>query len=309
MKKFNFGKNIKLATSKMKFKIKAKSPEILIVAGVVGVVASTIMACKATTKLSGILEEGKDKIEKIHEYADGEERSEDYSDKDMNKDVLIVGTQTALKVAKLYAPSVVMSAVSITAIVKSHNILTKRNAALTAAYTAIDKSFKEYRGRVVDRFGAELDKELKYNLVSKEVETETIDEKGNPKTVKNTVNTTNVEGYSDYAKFFDESCPNWKSDPEYNQWFVKAQERYANDKLKRDGYLFLNDVYKMLGIEPTQAGQVVGWVADPADEEGDGYVTFGIYDVYKDANRRFVNGLEPTILLDFNVDGVIIDKM
>jgi hypothetical protein len=52
---------------------------------------------------------------------------------------------------------------------------------------------------------------------------------------------------------------------------------------------------------------MVGWI-DGGD--GDGYVDFGIYDIAAVNNRReFINGYEPSIILDFNVDGVIWDKI
>ena len=118
-----------------------------------------------------------------------------------------------------------------------------------------------------------------------------------------------LEGYSDYAKFFDEGCREWDKDPEYNLTFLKCQENYANDLLKSKGHLFLNEVYDMLGIPRTKAGQIVGWIYDEENPIGDNYVDFGIYDVYKEANRNFVNGYERNILLDFNVDGDILSKI
>ena len=119
----------------------------------------------------------------------------------------------------------------------------------------------------------------------------------------------NPYDYSDYARFFDVGNPNWEKDSEYNLMFLKRQQAYANDKLKANGYLFLNEVYDMLGIPKSKAGQVVGWIYDPENGSGDNYVDFGIYNVNREAARDFVNGYERTILLDFNVDGNIWEKM
>lgn len=295
--------------NKLGIQIKKHSPEILVLAGVVGTVTSAVMACKATTKLDGILSESKENIDTIHYAMEHPEViPEKYTEDDGKKDLVIAYTQSALNVAKLYAPSVILGTLSIGAILTSNNILRKRNVALAAAYTAVDKSFKEYRGRVVERFGKEMDRELRYNIKAKEFEETVTDEKtGKEKKVKKTVEVVELDGYSDYAKFFDESCAGWTKDPEQNLFFLKRQQDYANEVLKAKGYLFLNDVYEMIGIPRTKAGQVVGWIYDEKNPIGDNFVDFGIYDTHKESNQRFVNGYERTILLDFNVDGNILD--
>lgn len=301
--------NLTRSFHRVGFKLKKHSPEILVVAGVVGTVTSAVMACKATTKLSEVLEEGKENIDTIHGYVETEGYSEKYTEEDEKKDLTIVYAQTAVKVAKLYAPAVVLGTLSITAMLASNNILRKRNLALAAAYTAVDKSFKEYRGRVVERFGEELDRELKYNIKAKEVEETVVNEDGTETTVKKTINVANPSEYSEYAKFFDCGCIGWDKDPEYNLLQLKAQQDYANDLLRTKGHLYLNEVYDMLGIPRTRAGQVVGWIYDEKNPIGDNFVDFGIYDGHKPSNRDFVNGYERAILLDFNVDGNILDLM
>ena len=199
---------------------------------------------------------------------------------------------------------------SITSILVGHNILRKRNLALAAAYTAIDTSFKAYRGRVVERFGKELDKELRYNIKAKEVEETVIDEKtGKEKVVKKTIAVVDPNEYSDYARFFDDGCNGWSKDPEFNLMFLKQQQSYANDLLKTRGHLFLNEVYDLLGIQRTKAGNIVGWIYDEKNPVGDNFVDFGIYDINRPKNRDFVNGYERTIILDFNVDGDILSLM
>lgn len=295
--------------NKVGFKLKKHSPEILIAAGVVGTVTSAVMACKATTKLNDILEESKENLEGVHNYVDANGYTEMYSEEDSKKDLAIIYVQSAVKVAKLYAPAVALGALSITAILTSNNILRKRNIALAAAYTAVDKSFKEYRGRVVERFGKELDHELRYNIKAKEVEEVVTNEDGTESVEKKTVNVSELDQYSDYARFFDESCAGWTKDPEMNLCFLRRQQDYVNEVLKNKGYMFLNDVYEALGIPRTKAGQVVGWIYDEKHPIGDNLIDFGIYDTNKERNRDFVNGYERTILLDFNVDGNILDMI
>lgn len=301
--------NANRALNKVTFKIKKHSPEILIVAGIAGTVTSAVMACKSTLKLNDILDGSKKTIDKIHEVSEDPELKDKYSKEDAKKDLTIVYTQTGVKIAKLYAPAVILGALSLTAIISSNNILRKRNVALAAAYTAVDKSFKEYRGRVVERFGKELDRELRYNIKAKEVEEKVIDENGKEKTVKKTINVADPNKYSDYAKIFDETCIGWSKDSEYNKMFLKQQQAHANTLLKQNGYLFLNEVYDMIGFPRTKAGQVVGWVYDEENPIGDNFVDFGIYDIYNEQARDFVNGYERSVVLDFNVDGNVWELM
>ena len=292
------------------FKIKKASPEIMVVAGVVGVVASTVMACKATTKVNDILEETKKQVDDVHNVLDSDVVSEDeYNNDDAKKDLAIIYTQTGVKLIKLYAPSVIVGALSITGILASHKILKKRNVALTAAYATIDRSFKEYRGRVVERFGKELDRELRYNIKAQEIEEKTVDKDGNETIEKKTISVVDPNMYSDYARIFDNGSMGWTKDPEYNLMFLKLQQNQANDRLRAQGYLFLNDVYDMLGIPRTKAGQIVGWIYDEENPVGDNFVDFGIYDIYNEKACDFVNGRERSIVLDFNVDGNILDMI
>ena len=187
----------------------------------------------------------------------------------------------------------------------------KRNVALAAAYTVVDKGFKEYRGRVIERFGKDLDRELRYNIKAKEVEKVVTQEDGTETTVKETVNVIDPNNLrSEYTKCFDETCVGWTRDAEYNLMFLKQQQNYFNDKLKTEGFVFLNDIYKALGMRCTRAGQVVGWIYDKSENPlGDNFIDFGIYDLYDDQKRAFVNGYEKSIWLDFNPDGVIYDLL
>lgn len=305
MKKEAVLKKISGTFGKAGLKIKKHNHEILIVAGIVGTVASTIMACKATTKLSVILEESKKDIENIHKCEADETLAEKYSKDDAKKDLAIVYAQTGIKLAKLYAPSAVLGVLSITSIVASHNILKKRNVALAAAYTTVDKAFKEYRNRVIERFGNEVDKELRYNIKSKKFEDVVVDsENGKEKKVKATVNVASPTE-NDYSRFFDETCLNYENNNDYNLMYLRSQQALANDRLKADGFLFLSDVYDALGIKRTKMSQTVGWIYNPeGNENGDNYVDFGILETNRETED---GGYKRAILLEFNVDGPILE--
>lgn len=303
--------NISKYFYKAGFQLKKHSPEILVVTGAIGVVTSAVMACKATRKIDDILDETKKAVDAIHDCSTNEDFKDEYSEEDAKKDLVITYSRAAINFAKLYGPSVALGAVSLGCIFASNNILRKRGIAIAAAYTAVDTTFKEYRKRVVERFGEEVDRELKYNLKAKKVTEKVVDEEtGETKKVKKTEYTAeDPNAYSDYARFFDEYCNGWEKDPEYNLMFLRTQQSYANDLLKSRGHLFLNEVYDMLGIPRTKAGQVVGWVYNEDNPVGDNFVDFGIYDINRETNRDFVNGYERSILLDFNVDGNIWDLM
>lgn len=306
MKKNEIMKNVSSTFNKMSIKLKKHSPEILIVAGVVGTVASTVLACKATTKVGKIMDGTKDDVEEIHNAVEKgvTKAGETYSVDDSKKDLTIVYTQTGVKLAKLYAPSVVLGTLSITSIVASHNILKKRNVALAAAYATVDKTFKEYRSRVVERFGEEVDKELRYNIKAKKVEEIVKDpETGKEKKVKTTINVADPD-VNDYARFFDASCAQYEDNMDYNLMYLRAQEQFANDRLKTDGYLFLSDVYEALGIKRTKMSQTVGWIYKPENPDGDNFVDFGILETNRETED---GGYEKVILLEFNVDGPILD--
>lgn len=290
---------------KVGFKLKKHSPEILVATGIVGGVASAIMACKATLKVDEVIEVHENKVERIHEAAEKgvTNAGKEYTAEDMKKDLAITYVQTGVDFAKLYGPSIVLGTLSVTAVLTGYGILKKRYVATAAAYAAVEKGFKEYRGRVIERFGEALDKELKYGIQAKEYEEIVANEDGTETVVKKNVEVVNPNLGSPYAIFFDDGCTGWTKDPEYNKMFLINQQRYANDLLKSKGVVVLNEVYDMLGAPRTKAGMVVGWRYDEKNPTGDNYIDFGIFDGERQKTRDFVNGYERTILLDFNVDG------
>lgn len=297
-------KSVNGVASKTVMKLKKHSPEILVVAGIAGTVVSAVLACKATTKVAEILDETKGTLDTIHEGMEtGAINGQEYTTEDGKKDTVVVYAQTGMKLAKLYAPAIILGTLSITSILASNNILRKRNVALGAAYAAIDKSFKEYRGRVIERFGEQVDTELKYGIKAKKFEEIEVDpETGKEKKVKKTVIVADPNLQSDYAVYFDSKSRNYETNPDYNRMFLKAQQAFANDKLQTRGHLFLNEVLDDLDLPRTPAGQIVGWTKDGPD----GYVNFRIVEV----ERETEDGRhEPALLLDFNVEGNIWEKM
>lgn len=268
------------------------SPKILFVVGIAGVVTSTVLACRATLKLDNKLTDFRKDVDVLK---DKEKRigANGYTQNDHNKAIVVTYSKNSFEIVKLYAPSVVIGGISIAALTTSHVTLTRRNTALTAAYSAVQASYEAYRERVKKEIGETKELDI-YHAVEKH-ETE-ID--GKLKTIK----AADPNKWSPYARFFDETSPNWTKFPEQNRLFVQCQQNYLNDTLHARGHVFLNEAYEALGLPHSKAGAVVGWVVG----NGDNYIDFGIFDAY---NAQFVNGFERTILLDFNVDGVIWDKI
>jgi hypothetical protein len=278
---------------------KKNSPHIFFGVGIVGTAASTVMACRATLKLGETLEGINKEIEEnklLREIPEDQDSPEAHLEQlNHHRETLRVYTLASWKILRLYAPPVVIGVASVALLTGSHVQMTRRNSALMVAYAGLEKFFGEYRNRVQLEVGEEKELELYHGssteLVKKEsgevVEARVVD----PRRI------------SPYARFFDEYSPNWVRNPEYNRTFLEIQQKYANDRLASVGTVFLNEVYDWLGLPRSKAGAVVGWFYGG---DGDGYINFGIYDAW---NSQFIAGNEPSILLDFNVDGVIYDKI
>lgn len=264
--------------------IRKASPNLLFAGGVVGVVAGSVLACRATLKLPEALDNMQNEIDDVKSM-----------EKEDARDLVYVYAKNVAHIGRLYAPAIMVGAASIGALTGSHVTLNRRNAGLTAAYAALSTAYDEYRARVSAELGEDREMDI-YNAPFEKPDNVPVKEELTPAPA-------NPNKHSPYARFFDEGSINFEKNAELNLLFVKCQQNYANHLLQARGHLFLNEVYDMLGIGRSQAGQVVGWVIG---EEGDNYVDFGLYELQ---NSRFINGYEPAILLDFNVDGVIYDKI
>jgi hypothetical protein len=273
--------------------LQKSSPNILFGVGVVSVVSGTVLACRATLKMDSVLDEATIKMNKVHNFEDG-----NYTEKDRQHDLSLVRFQTGVAIGRLYFPAVIVTGIGIAALTSSHRILTQRNAAITAAYTTLDEAFTRYRGRVIEKYGEEQDRDFRFD--SEQV---TVGEGKKKKEI------TRITGEaSGYARFFDPFSPSWSKDPEVNLFFLKCQQNYANDLLKARGHVFLNEVYDRLGMPRSKAGSVVGWILSH-DSSTDNYISFGVFEGQSENSRDFVNGRDGAVLCDFNVDGLIYDKI
>lgn len=292
---------VKRTAMKAKHKTIKHAPEITITLGIAGVIVSSVIACKRTMELPDILEKGKKDVEEIREkYQDTSDEREE------RKEITIAYAKTGGSIARLYAFPVVLGAASIFCIGASHGMMKKRNAGLAAYAASLDSEFKKYRERVIEKYGEEAEKELRYGMKTETVTT--VDEDGNETTEEQKVSTIKPEDLGDFTRFYQAGCIGWTKDPEHNKLYLRQMESIANNKLRTEGHVWLNDVLEMLGYPKTKLGHVVGWLYDESDPKLHNCIDFGIH---KDdpASMRFVNGYENVILLDFNVDGNIYDMM
>jgi hypothetical protein len=282
---------------------KKNSPHLFFAGGLIGSVTSTVLACRATMKLEPVLDDMKSELQAVKDRKELMATNVDpagmtvveYGDREYAHDLTRAYVKGAKQLVKLYGPSVALNVASIGSLTGSHVQLARRNSALTATAAAISKAYDDYRQRVREQIGEKDELDIHRALVTEEV---TIDGK------KQTIQVADPNKWSAYARIFDESSPNWQKDSELNRIFVQCQQNYANHLLHARGHVFLNEVYDALGLERSRAGAVVGWVLD--GDTSDNYIDFGLFEAY---SAPFVNNIERSVILDFNVDGVIYDKI
>lgn len=295
----------KLAANRNLLKVKKNSPTILMVAGITGMVATAVTSSMATLKLEGVIDQMDERLAKSkalqQKIADGEvEFEEGYTEKDFKRADVIIYAKGIVQIGKLYAPSVLLGAASIAAIVSGHTILDRRNVMLAGAYAALDKTFGNYRAKVIDAFGVEKEKELYVATVAEDVTDPATGE------VVSTFPVTSP--LSMYGRWFRRGNKNWEPNGDSNSSFLRAQQNFLNDKLRATGHLFLNDVYDALGFPRTSEGQLVGWLWKK--HTGDDYIDFGIFaDSLGEGKKGFDENGDEQLFLDFNVDGVVYNQI
>lgn len=306
---------------------KVRSPEILAVAGVAAIVTGTVLACRATTKAGKVIEEHKEEYNKllddIHEATTNPELAGTYDEEhDAPVDKFIVYVHTGAKFVKLYAPAVICIGLGIAAMLGSNHILKNRWLGAAAAYNLLDGKFKDYRKRVGEEIGEEKENDIFQNIQTKAAEIMKEDGMTEVKTVK-TADPTRLG--SPYAVIFDEHSRYWKRDANYNKLILQCYENTANEMLRARGYLYLYEVYELLGYfyepsndvfdltaEQAEAARHVGWMLDKNGKPYpgcDGRVKFSVLDASNARAYDFQRGWDASAVIDFNVDGDILAKM
>lgn len=278
------------------------SPELLLAMGGLSMIGSVITACRGTLKFQKVIEKHNERLDKLKliEEKQANGTAGENADIDVKQYRKSVYLDTIWQGAKCYGPTLLLMIGGFACFMASNGIIKGRYISMAAAYAGVLKDKEHLEEEIVKEFGEDKLSELKGEKASSDI-FETAED-GEVKEVEGEKVT-----YSTYAKFFDESNPNWEKNPESNRTFLQIKQNWANHRLQTRGYLFLNEVYEMLEMEKTQAGQIMGWVyyKDPAKAKEMGsanFVDFGIFNKDSVAARNFVNGTERSILLDFNVD-------
>lgn len=288
--------------------LKANAPKILIGAGIIGGVVTVVTACVATTKAGDILDKHNAEMEKI-EKAKKVAKPEDYTEEDIRHDRLIVWGYTIRDMAKLYWKPAVIGAGSIVCVLGGYKIISARYGAAAAALSVTQSMFSKYRSNVVKDVGVEKDREYLYSsriekgIIEEEV---TNPETGKVKKVKRDAEfiDIDVDMQTGSIRVFAEYNPSgkknteWDPDIDINLYTLRAKQQIWNDAFRSRGFVFLNDVAVDLGLDATQAGQVLGWKY----EEGK-YIDFGLGDYSDPQIRRYINGSSDCLILHFNIDG------
>lgn len=277
--------------SRSAFKIKKNSPQILFYSGIVGTVATTILASRATLKAVPVVERlnaERDELDSFH--------LEDKIDPDLyTKEVYRQYTQAGVDLTKLYGPVVIVGIGSLFALTKSHQQLTSRNTALTMAYTGLFKTFESYRNRVREQLGEDRDLQFLHGTVQQEIEY--ADKSGRNRT--KSITALDPSSAAAFTYYYDANCPSWHKDPGYNVNYLQGQQDWANILLQKQGHLFLNEVYDLLKIPHTKEGAILGWVFEDLGNN-DTFITFGFH---KDG--EFLAGFKRDVMLEFNIHGPI----
>ncbi len=291
------------------------------IAGGVTFIATVIVACKQTLKCEEILdnhERAMNDIEDCLEMAKEDPEKVSYSEKDAKRDKFAAYCQTGVGFARVYAPAILLGAVSITCFGCSFNIMRKRNLALTAAYTAVDRAFKNYRARVKDQLGDDADNYFRYGYQKvKDALIVGKDADGNLTAItRDEIDAVPWDEERDKTLdnamfvFAPETSKYYFPDELHNDMTIQSAINVARVNYDMKGYMFLNEVLRDLGLSEVPYGQLVGWKKGI----GDDYLDFGVNKVYrkasKDPNRNPL-GVEYECIyeFDFNTCGIIWDKI
>lgn len=279
-------------TSRSALKLKKNSPQILFYAGIVGTVATTVLASRATLKAVPVVERLKAEREELDSFhLEKKVELEVY-----NAEVRQQYARVAVDLGKLYGPTVLVGVGSLVALTKSHQQLTSRNTALTVAYTGLFRTFEAYRERVRQELSPEHDQKFLHGVVQQEIEYE--DKNGKTKT--KTIDVLDPSSEAALSYFYDSKCASFSPLPGYNVNFLEAQQIWANRRLRDQGHLFLNEVYDMLMIPHTRDGNILGWVYKDLGDN-DTFVTFGY-----ELDGEFLAGYKNEVMLNFNIHGPIL---
>lgn len=286
-------------------RISKHAPTILSVTASAGVIATGYLAWKAGTRFEDV--EGRDWVRRKECLRNADMiPDEDVPKIERKNRILFI-----LDTVRTVTPAAIVGAATITMIYFSNSISRKRLAAMGAAYATLQTAFDGYKRTMVEALGKEsVDKILKPKLPNVGKSAEEIlasDNKSDAANVSDAV-VNSLKALSPYARVIaEESSTCWDPNEDYTSQNLAAVQLWANRRLERKGHLFLNEVFDQLGLSRTREGAVVGWLKNG---DGDNYVSFGDFDasIYRVPSDDYTR-VDSNFIVDFNVDGVIWDRI
>lgn len=251
--------------------IKKHAPTLLVISGIATGVAAGIVAIKKTPKLYEVTKEDKKSLERIKENledpsaravinqgdVDDEPTYVPYDEKlykeDKNKIVRNIIKNTVVT----YSVPAGMAIAAITMILLGYRLKCKALIAMTAAFNSTMAAFKTYRGRVVERYGADVDNDI--YLGKDTIVVEEIDEDGNVKVEEKTV--INPVGKELVLRFAPDTTKYHRNDISYIHQFLETTARIACNQYdnRSTKHMYLTEITDALGLDRDLAHSGLGW--------------------------------------------------
>lgn len=309
----------------LKNSARKNSPELLVAAGTVMFVGTLYSMYKTTIKVKEVVDTANSSVDQVNKMlengaicrATDSNETMEYTEEIANEDIKQIKRSSAKKIVKAAAPTVILALGTLSCFIGADYIRKQRHAALFAASEMTLHAYNEYRKGVIEKYGPEIDRELKYKLYKEETEEEEINpETGRKKKVKREILRSNYDGYSQFARLFDECNDLYQKnivningkEPSYGVYnlnLIANLEKEANKQLRERGYLTINDVYELLHFEQIKAGRDAGWIWDPNDPtcRNNTHINFGTFRGKDEEDMRAMYlGIERAFILDFNID-------
>lgn len=215
----DFFKEVKMAMTK-------HSPEILTGLGIAGMVATTVMAVRATPKALELIETKKEEL-------------------DIHPTEKLHPVDVVKATWKCYVPATVTGVTSVACLIGASSVNARRNAALATAYNLSATALADYKEKVLETVG-----EKKEQIIRNKVAEENIN--------KEPVNQSAiiVSGNGNTRCFDTITKQRFTSD-------IEAIKRVVNELNRRmvngEDYISLNDFYSEIGMQPVSIGDDLGW--------------------------------------------------
>lgn len=210
------------ALKQAQLSIAKHSPEILTGIGIAGMIATTIIAVKATPKAIKLLDDKKKELE---------------TEK-------LTAADTIKTTWKCYIPTVVTGTASVACLIGASSVHLRRNAALTAAYTLSETALREYREKVVETIGQKKEQAVRDAVAKEQVESHPVS--------NNSIIVTGGGNTLCYDPFTDRY---FKSDSDK----LRKAENEINSQMLDEGCVSLNDYYYQIGLGDASVGNTIGW--------------------------------------------------